>query len=94
MDTKAQSISINTIIVAAIALAVLVVLFLIFTGRLGLFTKGVGETTNCQQACKAAGYNSGDPLDENEIICKAGQPPLPGYYVIADGIRKKCCCTN
>jgi len=51
MNKKAQSISINTIIVAAIALAVLVVLFAIFTGRLGGFTKGVQETDTCAQKC-------------------------------------------
>ncbi|MBI4439385.1 hypothetical protein HY638_00265 [Candidatus Woesearchaeota archaeon] len=38
---KAQSISINTIIVAAIALIVLVVLVAIFTGRLGDFNLGL-----------------------------------------------------
>ena len=42
---KAQSISINTIIVAAIALIVLVVLIAIFTGRLGDFNIGLGQIT-------------------------------------------------
>ena len=40
---KAQGLPINVIIVAAIALIVLVVLVAIFTGRLGLFGKKVGE---------------------------------------------------
>ena len=43
MDKKAQGISINTIIIAAIALIVLVVLVAIFTGRIGLFGRQVGE---------------------------------------------------
>ncbi|HLC66646.1 MAG TPA: hypothetical protein VJK52_03320 [Candidatus Nanoarchaeia archaeon] len=37
MEKKAQGISINTIIIAAIALIVLVVLVAIFTGRMGDF---------------------------------------------------------
>jgi hypothetical protein len=56
---KAQSISINTIIVAAIALIVLIVVILIFTGNLRGFRENtslcqnnggtcVGSTTDCQ----------------------------------------------
>ena len=43
MSKKAQGLSINVIIVAAIALIVLVVLVAIFTGRLGIFTQKVAE---------------------------------------------------
>jgi len=46
-NNKAQGLSINTIIIAAIALIVLVVLVAIFTGRLGLFSKGLGEANTC-----------------------------------------------
>ncbi|MBI2134985.1 hypothetical protein HYU09_03265 [Candidatus Woesearchaeota archaeon] len=53
MNRKAQGLSINTIIIAAIALIVLVVLIAIFTGRLGLFSKGLGEATTCSQICEA-----------------------------------------
>ncbi len=48
---KAQGLSINTIIVAAIALIVLVVLIAIFTGRMGLFGRdlsGVQEGGICK----------------------------------------------
>ena len=45
--TRAQGISINTIIIAAIALIVLVVLVAIFTGRIGLFSKGIGDVSTC-----------------------------------------------
>ena len=47
LSRKAQGISINTIIIAAIALIVLVVLVMVFTGRIGVFSKGVGETAAC-----------------------------------------------
>ena len=58
MNRKSQGLSINTIIIAAIALIVLVVLVAIFTGRLGLFSKGLGETTTCDQICKARGIDA------------------------------------
>ena len=100
MSKKGQSISINTIIIAAIALAVLVVLFYIFTGRLSIFSKGVGETTNCLQACKSAGYNGGDVARSSSgtegtfPVCDSSTTPLPGYSVIDNGMRKSCCCSN
>ena len=47
MNKKAQGISINTVIIAAIALIVLVVLVAIFTGRIGLFSKGIGAVRTC-----------------------------------------------
>ncbi len=40
---KGQGLSLNTIIIAAIVLIVLVVLWAIFTGRMGVFTKGIQE---------------------------------------------------
>ena len=99
MIKKGQSISINTIIVAAIALAVLVVIFLIFTGRLGLFTKGVGEATNCEQACKSAGFKGIGQLnnpgsDGSYQSCEPTYAELTGYYEIEGGVKKKCCCNK
>jgi hypothetical protein len=47
---KAQSISINTIIVAAIALIVLVIIIAIFTGRMGSWGLGLDQIT--KQECK------------------------------------------
>lgn len=52
---KGQGISINVIIIAAIALAVLVVLFAIFTGRLSLFGKGLREGETAATQCVCAG---------------------------------------
>jgi hypothetical protein len=40
---KGQGLSLNTIIIAAIVLIVLVVLWAIFTGRMGVFSKGMQE---------------------------------------------------
>ncbi|MBI3035511.1 hypothetical protein HYY71_04255 [Candidatus Woesearchaeota archaeon] len=89
MNKKGQSISINTIIIAAIALAVLVVLFAIFTGRLGGFTKGVQETDTCAQKCSSLNMNPGShPIDESSKSCITGQY-IAGAYV--DG-KFGCCC--
>jgi hypothetical protein len=41
---KAQGLSINTIIISAIALVVLVVLIAVFTGRMSLFGQGLDQT--------------------------------------------------
>ena len=55
MSKKGQSISINTIIIAAIGLAVLVVIFVVFTGRFKIFSEGVAKTASCENTCKSLG---------------------------------------
>ena len=88
MSRKGQSISINTIIIAAIGLAVLVVLFAIFTGRLGGFTKGVQETDTCAQKCLSLNSNIGNPPASDTRSCAEGQF-IAGSY--KDG-PYGCCC--
>jgi len=57
-NKKAQGISINTIIIAAIALIVLVVLVAIFTGELGKWIIGVkGATGDSTKDCDAQNTN-------------------------------------
>ena len=78
-NRKAQGLSINVIIVAAIALLVLVVLSIIFVGRLGIF----GEKT---AACASVGgtcYGT----------CPAGTTEYPGGARCpdAEGVTQKCC---
>ena len=46
MDKKGQGLSMNTIIIAALALLVLVILSMIFMNRLGIF---VSESKSCSQ---------------------------------------------
>ena len=48
MNKKGQGMSVNVIIIAAIALIVLVVLVAIFTGRLGIFTGALKKTGTCE----------------------------------------------
>ena len=87
MAKKGQSISINTIIIAAIGLAVLVVLFAIFTGRLGKFTLGVEATDTCEQKCTSLNMDFGNPATESKT-CSQGQY-IAGSY--SDG-KSGCCC--
>ena len=91
MNKRGQSISINTIIVAAIALAVLVVLFAIFTGRLGGFTKGVQETDTCAQKCLSINADVGKTLTEFDKSCNTGESSIAGTY--KDG-QYGCCCRS
>jgi len=90
MDKKAQSISINTIIVAAIGLAVLVVLFLIFTGRLNIFSKGVGETASCGNSCKALGLSKDEAPDNFNCDRIKGTYVAGTYSDVTSG--SVCCC--
>ena len=79
MKKRAQGLSITTIVVAALALLVLVVLALVFTGNMGGFTTGVKESANCNQACKASAFNGqGECLDDGSNL-------IPGF-------DPDCCC--
>lgn len=52
---KGQSLPLNAIIIAAIVLIVLVVLWAIFTGRMGVFSKGVADVTKGGTCGEAGG---------------------------------------
>ncbi len=82
---KGQGISLDVIIVAAIALLVLVILAFIFTGRIALFSKGLNDckemkNAQCEFECPS-GYveyptrtcydSSGEATDE--MCCVASQ---------------------
>ena len=84
---KAQGISINVIIIAAIALAVLVVLFAIFTGRIGGFSKGVQETDTCAQKCSSLNFNTHVDLSQSD--CQGTY--IGGKY--PDTPTSGCCCS-
>jgi len=90
MRKKSQSISINTIIVAAIALAVLVVLFIIFTGRFKIFSEGVSSTASCTTTCNSLG-KSKYTLTESSCREATGYTYVPGKYTdVPEG--HVCCC--
>ncbi|MBI2557967.1 hypothetical protein HYW20_01485 [Candidatus Woesearchaeota archaeon] len=90
MLKKSQSISINTIIIAAIALAVLVVLFIVFTGRFKIFSEGVKDTSlTCDKSCKAVGYSRGDPRFGS---CSTSEFQTGKFEGMSEG--QVCCCVS
>jgi hypothetical protein len=93
MNKKAQGLSINVIIIVAIALIVLVVLVAIFTGRLGNFSRGLDETSSCEQVCSAKGYTGpfaaeGDTVVQTDLQKESYDKPLAGR----DGQGRQCYC--
>jgi hypothetical protein len=93
---KGQGLSINTIIIAALGLAVLVILFAVMTGRLGIFGKGVDTTqqqlTECNQQCKVGGFASGSPVTDTS--CRAANTEQI-YGSFKDvGAGQVCCCSR
>ncbi len=83
---KAQGISINTIIIAAIALIVLVILIAIFTGRMGIFGQGLD---NAQQVeCKTETVD-GEPTPSKD--CPAARTMYGKYKNVETGF---VCCKN
>ncbi len=55
MRKKAQGLSLNVIIIAALALLVLVILAVIFTGRAGMFRKESGDCNTMGGYCSRTG---------------------------------------
>ncbi len=84
---KAQGISINVIVIAAIALAVLVVLFAIFTGKIAIFSKEVQQTDNCVARCSAIGKEQGTELIVEGGLCSPGEDSISGG-------KYGCCCRD
>jgi len=80
MNKRGQGLSLNTIIIAAIVLVVLVVLWAIFTGRMGGFAGALQDTEGKQDTAESAvsGILSGDcssvttGANENTVgqVCK------------------------
>ena len=68
MNKKAQGLSVNVVIVAAIALIILVVLIAIFAGRFAIFNRGVDEATSCEQICVGNGYSEGKAFGEDDTV--------------------------
>ena len=94
MEKKGQGLSMTTIVVAALALLVLVVLTLIFTGRLNLWNRGMDETMACENYCNA--INKQGTIGSEILIepkCTAPGAPALGVITKKDGKDHYCCCT-
>jgi len=87
---KAQGISVNTIIIAAIALIVLVVLVMIFTGRMGVFTTGIGKAGDASKTCSEldGALIKGTPA--NPPTCDRGKSTLISKDSV--GVPDTLCC--
>lgn len=81
--------SLNVIIIAAIVLIVMVVLWAIFTGRMGIFTKKVQEQDKSLK-CDSDVING---VVVTGVACPGRQTQIPGSFSdIADGTQ--VCCTK
>lgn len=80
--------SLNIIIIAAIVLIVLVVLWAIFTGRMGIFSKGLQK----QDSSLQCGSDAINGVVVPSSTCPAGQTPIPGTF--GDVLSGSVCCTK
>ena len=78
---KGQGLSMNVIVITAVALIVLVVLIAIFTGQMGDFSSGISDSRECQNLGGNDCYNQTE-LDEGD----AGQ----NYRIIGRGPGAGC----
>ena len=92
---KAQGLPVSTVILAAIGLVVLVLLFALVTGRLGILGRGLSE---CQGSC--IGPYTGNSPEPNVECDSQLSKELPGAYILSgqqgvpqDQLKKctKCC---
>lgn len=86
MNKKAVDLTINTVVIALLAVLVLVVLFYVFTGKVGLFTK---QTNVCPGDCltiSECNQYGGTKLPGNTYIQRDTDRLCNAY--IPDGI---CC---
>jgi hypothetical protein len=77
---RAQGISINVIVVAAIALLVLVVLAVVFLGQTGKFTQGVNDCQSNGGSCTTGACPSGT-IEYSSNKCPD----------TSSGARQSCC---
>jgi hypothetical protein len=78
---KAQGISVNVIIIAAIALLVLVVLSVIFIGRMGNWGTNAADCKNKGGTCASG------------TTCPSGQTQYSGFECTGTD-KGKICCIN
>ncbi|MBD3163799.1 hypothetical protein GF323_01240 [Candidatus Woesearchaeota archaeon] len=82
---QAQGISINTIIIAAVALIVLVILIAVFTGRMGIWGQQLddaGEGTGCE------------PTGTWKVECGAGEEEIFGNFKDSKDNPGMHCCVS
>lgn len=84
-NKKTQGLSLNTIIIAALVLVVLIVLWAIFTGRMGKFSSGLNECRGkCmpESQCQPPSVNAGGDCDEEESAEEGTKISDYGYNIL------------
>ena len=87
MKTKAQGLSLNVIIIAALALLVLVILAVILMGRTGMFRRESGDCTTMGGSCSRTGC-TGDYQREVGYDCDLDGDRTTNEGQAVDGV---CC---
>ena len=87
---KAQSLSLNTIIIAALALLVLVIVAVIFTGRAGMFRQESGKCAAYSGTCQRVACD-GDFQRVVNYDCDLDGDNTPNEGQPIDGI---CCIST
>jgi len=89
MRKKAQGLSLNVIIIAALALLVLVILAVIFMGRTGMFRRESGNCGAMGGSCSRTGC-TGDYTREVGYDCDLDGDGTTGEGRAIDGV----CCVS
>jgi len=88
MNNKSQGLSLNVIIVAAIALIVLIVLWAIFTGRMG---QTVSKLEECPTPCISSGACEVEDTAKKDA-CSGLVTTSTGSSAIPIGSTGRVCC--
>jgi len=91
-NKKAQSLPLNTIVIAAISLIVLVILIMIFTGRLSIFGIGVNKATE-KTTCESYKISDTSVCKPVTGIACPSDSPKQAYGNFELGENQICCCT-
>lgn len=90
MSSKAQGLSLNTIVIAAIVLVVLVVVVMVFTGSIGNFVPGLSSASERQ--CSGANLNVRDSCSdfEQQFFAKFSEGSVPAGKVCCRTVKELC----
>ena len=85
-NNKAQGLSLNTIIIASLVLIVLVVLILVFSGRMGIFGQDLDDQTRLKEC-----VSDDDYIREvvQELPCESGSYSVGPWDNVGPG--ESCC---
>jgi hypothetical protein len=84
---KGEALSMNVIVVAVIALIILIVLIVVFSGRMGIFNRGVNS-------CEDKGGQPYSGSTGNADCIQAGGTPSGPYFEEQSGkkVENTICC--